>query len=121
MRSTFLISLPLTLGIIAATALPLCGQMFRCGCTFSGATNCNIHHAMAPHCPWCVQSHKAFVLSFLAILPAATGVVYASARRRKSILTSTFLGTAAYLTTALIAGFITAKALNHPTWFGWNL
>jgi hypothetical protein len=117
-RSIFWISQALMLGVIAATALPLCGQMFRCGCTFAGAAHCNIHHALPPHCPWCVQSHKAFLLSFLAILPATTGVLYAAAWSRKSVVIAMLLGAATYLATAGAAGWITAKALGYPTWFG---
>jgi hypothetical protein len=116
--ATFWLSLALTLLIITVTVLPLCGQMFRCGCTFAGAAHCNIHHATPPHCPWCAHDSRAFYLSFLAILPGTTAAVYTATRRRKSLLIGTLTGAAAYLLIALLAGFITAKTMGYTNWFG---
>lgn len=35
---------------------PFCGVIFRCGCTWpwaGGWSNCNVHNASGPKCPWC--------------------------------------------------------------------
>jgi hypothetical protein len=121
-RKTFWISQAITLAVIALTALPLCGQMFRCGCTLTGgARHCNVHHADGPQCPWCVASGKAFILSFLAILPGSATAVYAASRWRHSILFATLAGSIAYLLLAASAGLITAHAMGYPNWFGWRL
>ena len=117
-RTAFWLSLVLTLVLIVVTALPLCGQMFRCGCTFAGAAHCNIHHATPPHCPWCAHDSRAFYLSFAAILPFTTGAIYTVTRRRKSLLLGTLSGAAAYLLIALVTGFVTAKVMGYSNWFG---
>lgn len=120
-RTTFWLSLVATLVVIGVTVLPLCGQMFRCGCTFAGAAHCNIHHATPPHCPWCQHDSRAFYLSFAAILPLTTGSIYVATRRRKSLLIGSLAGVAAYVVIALATGFVTAKTMGYTTWFGWNL
>ena len=120
-RTTFWLSLALTLVVVVVTALPLCGQMFRCGCTFAGAAHCNIHHATPPHCPWCAHDSRAFYASFAAIIPLAAGAIFAITRRRKSLLLGTLTGVAAYVVVALISGFITARTMGYATFFGFNI
>jgi hypothetical protein len=120
-RTAFWLSLVLTLVVIAGTTLPLCNQMFHCGCNFAGAAHCNIHHATPPHCPWCAHDHRAFYLSFAAILPFTTGAVYATTRRRKSPLLGTLTGVATYLVVGLLAGLVTAKTMGYATFFGFNI
>jgi hypothetical protein len=49
--------------------LPICGLLFRCGCTFSwrgGVSNCNINNPSGPKCPWCNAANTALAsVSFL--------------------------------------------------------
>jgi hypothetical protein len=121
-RKTFSITLPIVLTIISATALPLCGLMFRCGCSLAhGSSTCNIHHQAMPHCPWCQESGTAFGLSFLAVLPITTGAIFIPSRRRKSIWLCTLAGTGFYLISAIAAGWVTAKVMGYGTWFGWSV
>ena len=54
---------------------PMCGFVFRCGCTFpwlGGWKNCNVHNPNSPHCPWCIAveptvwaTSDAFVVSLM--------------------------------------------------------
>jgi hypothetical protein len=122
-RTTFWISQTITLAVIAATALPLCGQMFRCGCALtSGAQHCNVHHADGgPQCPWCVASGKASILSFLVMLPGSAAAIHVVSRWRRSVLVCTLVGSIVYFLLAASAGFVTAHAMGYPTWFGWRL
>jgi hypothetical protein len=49
-----------SIGVYNLSHTFLCGQIFRCGCTWTlagGAVNCNIHNPTGPHCPWCVGSY----------------------------------------------------------------
>lgn len=118
-RRTFWTTLPIVLAIMSATALPLCGQMFRCGCSFAhGSAMCNIHHQTMPHCPWCQKSGTAFAASFLAVIPITGGTIFVLARRRKSIWLCSLAGTSAYLISAIAAGWVTAKVMGYATWFG---
>jgi hypothetical protein len=118
-RVTFWIGFAVVFVVMSATALPLCGQMFRCGCSMAGAaSHCNIHHAGGPHCPWCAGGGKAFGWSFLAVLPGVAGCVYAAARWRRSVVVAAVAGTVAYALIGVAAGWVTARAMAYPTWFG---
>jgi hypothetical protein len=118
-RMNFWVSLAITLVVLSATAFPLCGLMFRCGCTFSrGAQLCSIHHADMPHCPWCVKNGKAFGISFLVVLSLVTASLFAVARRQRSIWIGSIFGVVVYLLAAVAAGWATAKMMDYPTWFG---
>jgi hypothetical protein len=120
MTRPFLISLAVTIAVMSATALPLCGTMFRCGCSLAhGSSACSMHHVMGPHCPWCVKRGTAFGASFAFVLPAAVGSVLVAARRRRSVLAASSAGIITYLALAALCGFITAKIMHYPTWFGW--
>jgi len=105
---------------MAITALPLCGLMFRCGCSLAhGAHLCSIHHAMGPQCPWCVERGKAFGFSFLAVVTVVAASLFVLARWRKPIWVGSIVGVAVYLIVAIAAGWMTAKVMDYPTWFGW--
>jgi len=115
------ISQLLTLAVIAATGLPLCGAMFRCGCSVTGgSSHCNMHHADgSPHCPWCAAFGLAPALTFLAVLPVVGACVHVAERRGRSIPLAVGVGLAAYAPLVTTAGWVTAKAMGYPTWFGW--
>jgi hypothetical protein len=122
MTRPLLISLAVTIAVISATALPLCGAMFRCGCSLAHASSaCNIHHAMGPHCPWCVKRGKAFACSFAFVLPASIVSLCAVVRRRRSIWAASSVGIISYLLLGALCGLVTAKVMHYPTWFGWRL
>lgn len=119
-RKTFWISLAIVVVVMAVTALPLCGWMFRCGCSFAhGAEMCNIHHEGMAHCPWCVKSGMAFGVSFLAVIPVAGGVIFVAARRGKAVWVCCLAGGGAYFVAAVAAGWVTAKVMGYGMWFGW--
>jgi hypothetical protein len=121
-RKTFWISQTITWAVIAVTGLPLCGQMFRCGCTLtSGREHCSMHHADGPQCPWCVASGKASILCFLVMLPGSAAAVYAASRCSRSVLFGSLIGSITYFLLAAAAGWVTAHAMGYPTWFGWRL
>src|SRR5437588_6713329 len=81
------------------TVLPICGLMFRCGCTMiSGEKYCNIHQPRVPHCPWCEGGAKAFVPGYVVAMLTATGAVSLALRDpRRSIWIALLAGAAAYL------------------------
>jgi len=120
-RRTFWISQTLTWAIVAITGLPLCDQMFRCGCTLMSRQHCSMHHADGPRCPWCVASGKASILCFLVMLPGSAAAIYVISRWRQSVLVCTVIGSIVYFLLAASAGFVTAHAMGYPTWFGWRL
>jgi hypothetical protein len=104
-----------------ATVLPLCGVMFRCGCSIRhGERECNVHVSGVPHCPWCEGGAKAFLPGY-ALAMAAAGATLAAVmgRRRKA---SGWVGVAAavgvYLLVVSLAALVTAKVMHYPYWFG---
>src|SRR5574339_334175 len=48
--------------------LPMCGLIFKCGCSYlwSGRDlQCNIHDPAPPNCPWCIAPFHNHALSSL--------------------------------------------------------
>ena len=49
-------ALILAVGLIAVFLTPYCGLIFHCGCGLlweGGASYCNVHNELPPHCPFC--------------------------------------------------------------------
>ncbi len=69
--------LVLALGASFALFVRFCDLVFDCGCRglFAGsAAACNIHHAAAPHCPWCVEDgvHGQWAFALIIVAQVAT-------------------------------------------------
>ncbi len=83
------------LGALTVTALlPLCDLLFVCGCTWAwagGVDHCNLFHAGAPHCPWCIYPRTAD-LSLAALLTAQAFGAWVVARSRPGVWAPLFSG-----------------------------
>jgi hypothetical protein len=72
---------------LAATAvlyLPLCGLVFRCGCTFpllGGAAHCDVHQPGPPDCPLCAGPPLPGLLFGLAVFALCWAALGALSRR----------------------------------------
>jgi hypothetical protein len=123
MVKPFLISWTLTLALSLGTVLPLCGRMFRCGCTLAdGARRCNIQRAGEPHCPWCSHSLGAFATDYGLAFAVTSGVIYASLRLvRAHVVVGLCAGLVSYWPLVSLAGLMTARYLHYPAWYGWRL
>jgi hypothetical protein len=110
--------------VMAGSVLPLCGGMFRCGCTLlHGDKYCNIHEPHVPHCPWCAAHWSVMAGVFAAVLVAGAAGVYGGLRIARGdgwqrLLTGVGLGVAGYLATASLAGLIMAVVMRYPMWWG---
>jgi hypothetical protein len=103
----------------ALAVLPICGAMFRCGCTlWSFERYCNIHHAGGPHCPWCVGGAKVMLPGYLVAMLVATTIELIWLRRHRSIGLAMLLGAVSYLACLIASGWVVAKMMHYPTWFG---
>lgn len=63
--------------------IDLCDAIFGCGCgsLWSGAAEtCNIHHATAPHCPWCAHPGWGGAAAFFSVVLAQAAVVFSPAQ-----------------------------------------
>ncbi len=59
--------------------IDLCDAIFGCGCgpLWSGAAEaCNIHHATAPHCPWCAHPGWGGTVAFFSVVLSQAAVVF---------------------------------------------
>jgi hypothetical protein len=80
-----------------------------------------MHHADGPRCPWCVASGKASILCFLVMLPGSAAAIHFVSRSRRSVILCTLVGSVVYFLLAASTGWVTAHAMDYPTWFGWRL
>jgi hypothetical protein len=111
------------LAVSLATFLPMCNLLFSCGCTVSGASHCNIHHAAGPMCPWCSHG-SALAIAYAATLLAAAGSIFASLKHRitRGRLIAAFVcGVVGYAVTLSLVGLTTALYFHNPTWYGLHL
>ena len=105
--------------VTGATVLPLCGLMFRCGCTLrSGEKYCNVHERFTPHCPWCEGGAKAFLPGYALATASAGAVAAAILRRRGSPWRALLISLLVYFPLMALGGLIAAKAMHYPMWFG---
>lgn len=117
-----LIATGATLVIALTVVTPLCGYLFRCGCTWPWAgldAACNIHDPSAPHqCPWCAS----LLAGWLSVATAvAAGLAAATVFRTKlnsgnlfETIVRILLGIAVFGAVAFLAGGLSAK-LQHYT------
>lgn len=115
----------LTLAFALVVVTPLCGALFRCGCTWPWAgldRHCNVHDPADPaHCPWCV--HPRVAAATFAV-SAALGVVAAwglpVARRRPWLASSVRagVGVAVYALGSTIGAWWIARAVGYPHFLG---
>lgn len=110
MKAIFAPAIVLAIAVVGAH--PFCNLAFHCGCDlFALATHCNIHHAMGPHCPWCVQPIY-FLLAFIFAISIASFALVLT--RRRPFLLNMFCGILALFGGAVGAALITAAAKTHP-------
>jgi hypothetical protein len=112
------------LAVTFVTLLPMCNLLFSCGCTFSGAAHCNIHHAAGPMCPWCARGLAPFLTGYGVTLVGMAASVLASlkfAPARGQLLIAFAAGVAGYIVTFSLASLATALYFHYPTWYGWSL
>lgn len=115
----FLLAWGLLAPAAAISATPLCGLIFRCGCTLmTGSRYCNIRNPAGPHCPWC-RDPRTFALSFAASVAGASALMRLSRKlRRPGVMLPTTAGAVGFWLTLSAAGLITAKLSNYRVWYG---
>ncbi len=112
----------------AVFLIPFCGWMYQCGCTFlwDGADRyCNIHHADAPHCPWCVAGEKPLPGALLGlaifVLPAAPIYWFNKKHGFENWVLGVgkllVIGFLSFLIAAIISGFIFKMIYDYPYFF----
>ena len=121
--SKFIIVYAVLIFISVIFVIPFCGLMYQCGCTFlwAGADRyCNIHHADAPHCPWCVAGEKPLSAALLGlaifVLPAAP-MYWFNKKENASVLKFFAFGFLAFLIAAIISGYIFKVIYDYPYFF----
>jgi hypothetical protein len=101
------------------TVLPMCGAMFQCGCTlWSIDRYCNIHHAGGPHCPWCVGGAKVMLPGYLVAMGMGLAIEQLSLKSARSVWVSLMFGAMGYVALLAASGWIVAKVMHYPMWFG---
>lgn len=62
-----------TIAVTGILFVDLCDLLFDCGCRslWAGlAEDCNIHHALGRHCPWCEHSLAGGMVAFGGVVGA---------------------------------------------------
>ncbi len=104
------------------TFLPLCNQIFHCGCTFAGTGHCNVHHASGTKCPYCAHGNGSFAVAYGLIVAGIAGAVAIGLRMGRGHLVTGFIaGLIGYGLTAGVVGLMFALHYHYPTWFGLHL
>ncbi len=92
----------------AATITALCGQIYRCGCSYSeGMAYCNVNSPSEPNCPWCSHGETGFYTLFGLILLGTMVSIWLGFRRFGANLVS---GLASGLIGYLVWGVLVALA-----------
>jgi hypothetical protein len=55
------------------------------------------------------------------MLPGSAAAIHFVSRSRRSVILCTLVGSVVYFLLAASAGWVTAHAMDYPTWFGWRL
>lgn len=106
------------------TLLPLCNLLFSCGCNFTGAFHCNIHHAAGPMCPWCSHGNSVFVLGYGVSLLGVTVCILAALKlctAHGRLVVAFASGVVGYVVGLSLAGLATSLYFHYPTWYGLHL
>lgn len=119
---------------------PICGAIFRCGCTWEwdgGWANCNVHKPSGPRCPWCIAKgggavavNAAFVVA-LMVLGWALAATWAHRKSRRAsreggLQTPRFLWVrflvppVVFVLHAVIASYIFVATTGYPYWLWWT-
>jgi hypothetical protein len=109
------------LAVSFATLFPTCNLLFSCGCTFIGASHCNIHHAAGPMCPWCCHGNAPFLIGYSAAMVGTAACIQASLKSgvaRGRLVVAFASGVVGYAITLSLAGLATALYFHYPTWYG---
>ncbi len=115
----------LTLALALVVVTPLCGALFRCGCTWPWAgldRHCNVHDPDDPaHCPWCVHPRVAattFAVSATLGVVAAWGLPVARRRPRFALAARTGAGLVVYAFASALGAWWIARAVGYPHFLG---
>ena len=111
-----------TLFITLVLLTPLCGFLFRCGCTWPWAgfdSACNIREPSAPyHCPWCASMLAGWLSAIVSILAGVTAAIIPWPAECKNKTTESLLrllaGIVLFGLTAVAAAAISASSQNYP-------
>lgn len=107
---------------VAVTITPVCGALFRCGCTFAeGLAHCNVWERSTPSCPWCSGGPARFYVPFsLILLTVGAGIVW-TAVKRKGLAAGFLVALALYPIAATLIGLCSALYAGYPYFLFWDL
>ena len=119
----YLVCFCLVAVLIYVTLIPLCGYIFKCGCSWSdGLQNCNVHNAEGPHCPWCTETPVPFWGLVTLILMGTGVVVFASFKLFKlEIWVGVVISTVVYFLVASLIGLVSVIFTKYPIFYGFVL
>ena len=103
--------------------LPLCGLLFRCGCTWvwaGGISHCNIYDAALPDCPGCTAPARAAWIPFRGQIIVMTLAALAARRVGAPWWLRAVAAVCAFAVFGLLAGLAFKLAIGYPLflWFG---
>ena len=114
---SFLLAWALLAPAAAVSVLPLCGTIFRCGCTMT-SRYCNTHNLAGSNCSWC-DNLSSFVLVLAASVAGASATMGLALKlRRPSVPVAAGFGVLGFWLTLSVAALVTAKLSGYPTWYG---
>ncbi len=115
-----IIATAVTLVVALIVITPLCGLIFRCGCTWPGLgldSGCNFYNSKILHkCPWCASLNSGVFsvsLSVFAGLTAAFKWGYGQTGAR-GICKRIVIGLTVFFCMAVLAGWIAALLQGYP-------
>lgn len=108
--------------IVAVTITPVCGALFRCGCTFAqGLAHCNVWDASTPNCPWCSGGPARFYVPFSLILVTVSGGIVWTTVKKRGLAAGFLTALALYPVAATLIGLGSALYAGYPHFLFWDL
>lgn len=109
------------IALIMIFFLPVCGFLYRCGCSTlwsSGVDHCNIHDPVPPDCPWCTGPLALQMITFVLVCLSGYGGIQGMRKiKSRQIFRDVAAGLLAAFLAAVFIAWVYSILLDYPLFF----